>query len=392
MIGFRRTDTGVLANWWWTVDRVLLSCFVVMVGFGYIMSFAASPAVAHKLEIDAFHFVYRQLFFLSLSFIVAIGLSMLAPEHLRRLAFLGAIVALGGIILTLFGGDAVKGAKRWIRVFGFSIQPSEFLKPCFVVVVAWCFTLKNVRFNMPGTLMAFLLYVFVAVLLIMQPDIGQTVLLGLMWGVLFYLAGGSLATITGLSLVALIGGMGIYNNFAHVQSRVNRFLDPSSGDTFQTDKAMEAIQNSGLLGSGLGDGQVKFNLPDAHTDYVFAVAIEEGGMLFGLMIVSVFAVFILRAFWCLAQENRHWIQLTGIGLVTLIGLQTFINLGVNLNIMPAKGITLPFISYGGSSLLALSLTMGMILALTRKRFSERLAHIGAVQGADLSHQLEEVRA
>lgn len=389
MIGIGRTDTGLLANWWWTIDRLLLTCLALMIVFGYIMSFAAGPAVAQRLEIAPFHFVYRQLIFLSLSFIAAIGLSMLSPEQLRRLAFLGGLMAVLGIAMTLFDGDVIKGAKRWIRLFGFSVQPSEFLKPCFVVAIAWCFTLQNIRFNIPGTFLALLIYAICGGLLLLQPDIGQTVLLGLVWGGLFYLSGGSFAAISAFSLVGLVAALGVYHNFPHVQSRVARFLDPSSGDTYQTDRAMEAIQNGGLLGTGLGDGRVKFILPDAHTDYVFAVAAEEGGMLVGLMIIGIFAIFVLRALWCLSKEKRHWIQLAGTGLVALIGLQAFINLGVNMNLMPSKGMTLPFISYGGSSLLALSLTMGMILSLTRKRFSERLACIREVQNIDFSRQLEQ---
>lgn len=389
MIGIRRTDTGLLANWWWTVDRWLVVCLALMVVFGYLMSFAASPAVAQRLEIDSFHFVYRQLVFLSLSFVVAIGLSMLPPEQLRRLAFFGGVLAIGGVILTLFDGAEIKGARRWIRVFGLSVQPSEFLKPCFIVAVAWCFTLQNIRFNIPGTLLAFLLYLIVTILLVFQPDIGQMVLLSIVWGGLFYLSGRSIAAVSGFSLLGLIAGLFVFRNFPHVQSRISRFLDPSSGDTYQIDKSVEAIQNGGLLGTGLGDGKVKFILPDAHTDYVFAVAAEEGGMLVGLMIIGVFAVFVLRALWCLSQENRHWIQLAGTGLVGLIGIQAFINLGVNMNILPAKGMTLPFISYGGSSLLALSITMGMILSLTRKRFSERLAYVCEMQNADFSRQLEQ---
>ncbi len=367
MIGFSRTDKGMLANWWWTVDRWLLFGLLALIVLGFIMAFAASPSVAHRLELPTYHFAYRQFVFLFLSVIVALGVSIFPPDWLRRIAFIVGVVALLGMVVVLLGGDIIKGARRWIVIFGFSVQPSEFLKPCFIVAVAWCFALQNTRFNFQGQLLALLIYLVTAGLLLMQPDFGQTVLLTLAWIGLFFISGGSYALIAFMAFLGMCGIIAAFQFFPHVQIRLERFMDPSSGDNFQVNKAVEAIQNGGFLGIGLGDGKVKSVLPDAHTDYVFAVAAEEGGILLGMIIIGVFAAIVLRAMWRLQQERQHWIQLAATGLVIVFGLQSFFNLAINLNMAPAKGMTLPFISYGGSSLLALAFTMGMILSFTRKR-------------------------
>lgn len=383
MIGFRRTDTGILANWWWTVDRWLLFGMLALIGLGYIMAFASSPAIAHRLDMATYHFAYRQIIFLSAAFVIALGLSLCTPLLLRRLAFLFGIIALIGMGATILTGDIINGARRWLYIGGFSVQFSEFLKPCFVVAIAWCFTMQNTRFNMQGHIWAFALLLLAVGLLALQPDIGQSVLLALVWAGLFFLSGGSYAIIALLALVGLVVGLATYHHFDHVKNRVDRFLDPSSGDTYQADRALEAVQNGGLWGVGLGDGQVKHRLPDAHTDYVFAVATEEGGMLFGLLIIALFALLVLRVLYNLQSENRHWIQLSAAGLAGLLAVQSIINFAVNLNLVPSKGMTLPFISYGGSSLLGLSLTMGMILSLTRKRRGQK--SFGPVSIREIQH-------
>ncbi len=387
MIGLTRKDKGLLADWWWTIDRWLLLGLVVLVGLGFIMAFAASPAVAHRLELPTYHFAYRQLIFLILALIVAIGLSLLPAEWLRRVAFMVGLGALLGMLVTVLDTEAIKGAQRWIRVFGFSVQPSEFLKPCFVVAVAWCFSSYNTQFDFRGRLMAVMIYLLCASLLMLQPDFGQTVLLTVVWAGLYFVAGGSYAFLAFLSFFGMAGAVMAYRLMPHVKSRIERFINPDSGDNYQVERAVEAIQNGGFLGTGLGDGKVKSILPDAHTDYVFAVAAEEGGILFGMMIIAVFAAVILRACWRLQQERQHWIQLSGIGLVGLFGLQSIFNLAVNLNMAPAKGMTLPFISYGGSSLLALALTMGMILSLTRKRLPQGQFSSRGVTKVSLSKEL-----
>jgi len=337
-----------------------------LMGLGFIMSFAASPAIAQKLEINTYHFAYRQIAFLSLSLVVMIICSLFDPQHLRRWVMAAGVLALGGVVMSLVVGLEIKGSTRWLHVMGFSIQPSEFLKPCFVVAIAWCFALQNTRFNVPGRLLAFLLLAVVCGLLAMQPDIGQMILLACVWGGMFFLAGGSYAVIALLAFIGIGTALVLYHSFAHVRGRVDRFLDPSSGDTFQTDKALEAFQNGGLIGTGPGDGRIKHALPDAHTDYVFAVAAEEFGLLVGLLIIGIFALIIIRALLRLQESKDHWTQLAGSGLIMLFGLQTIINISVNLNLMPPKGMTLPFISYGGSSLLALAMTMGLLLSLTRR--------------------------
>lgn len=365
MIGFGRTDRHFLANWWWTIDRWLLLGIVSLMMVGFVMTFAASPVIAHRLEIDTYHFAYRQIIFLAMAFVGMIIVSLLEPVQIRRLAMGLGVLALGGVLLTLTIGSEIKGSTRWLRIMGFSLQPSEFLKPCFVVAVAWCFAMQNTRLDVSGRLIGFVLLIVTCFLLSLQPDIGQMILLTIVWTAMFFLAGGSYLFLSAMSMTGLGLLLFLYQSFPHFKFRVDRFLDPSLGGTYQTDKALEAFRNGGLFGTGPGDGKIKHVLPDGHTDYVFAVAAEEFGLVVGLLIICIFAAIILRCLMCLRDSRDHWVQLAGTGLIILFGMQTIINMAVNLNLMPPKGMTLPFISYGGSSLLALALTMGMVLALTR---------------------------
>ena len=311
--------------------------------------------------------------FLVLAAFVFLTVSMLDAIWIRRLAVLMLVGAIGGVVLTLFAGVTVKGASRWLHIFGVSIQPSEMLKPAFVVVVAWLLARQRARFKAHDIWYALALLIGCCLLLAMQPDFGQTILLALVWMCLFYLAGGSLKLIAGLSSVGLAAALYVYSTYPYFRSRIERFLDPSTGDTYQVDKAMDAIRSGGITGVGPGDGQVKSILPDAHADYVFAVAAEEGGLLMGGFIILTFAFLVWRALWALREENEHWVQLASAGLICLFGLQAIINLGVNLNLIPSKGMTLPFISYGGSSLLASAITMGMLVGLMRRRGTVHLS-------------------
>ena len=365
MIGFGRTDRHFLANWWWTIDRWLLLGIVSLMIVGFVMTFAASPVIAHRLEIDTYHFAYRQIVFLAMAFVGMITVSLLEPVQIRRLAMGLGVLALGGVLLTLTIGLEIKGSTRWLRLMGFSIQPSEFLKPSFVIAVAWCFTMQNTRLDVSGRLIGFALLIVTCFLLSLQPDIGQMILLTIVWTAMFFLAGGSYLFLSAMSLTGLGLLVFLYQSFPHFRFRIDRFLDPSLGGTYQTDKALEAFRNGGLFGTGPGDGKIKHVLPDGHTDYVFAVAAEEFGLVVGLLIICIFAAIILRTLISLRDSRDHWTQLAGTGLIILFGIQTIINMAVNLNLMPPKGMTLPFISYGGSSLLSLALTMGMILSLTR---------------------------
>ena len=368
-----RTSRNPIAKWWWTVDRQMVIGVMVLLGMGFFAAFAASPAVAQHIGKSTYYFANKQLVFLVLAAFVFVAVSMLDAIWIRRLAVLMLVGAIGGVVLTSFVGVTVKGASRWLHIFGVSIQPSEMLKPAFVVVVAWLLARQRARFKAHDIWYALALLIGCCLMLAMQPDFGQTILLALVWMCLFYLAGGSLKLIAGLSSVALAAGLYVYSAYPYFRSRIERFLDPSTGDTYQVDKAMDAIRSGGITGVGPGDGQVKSILPDAHADYVFAVAAEEGGLLLGGFIILTFAFLVWRALWALREENEHWVQLASAGLICLFGLQAIINLGVNLNLIPSKGMTLPFISYGGSSLLASAITMGMLVGLMRRRGTVHLS-------------------
>ena len=277
------------------------------------------------------------------------------------------------LALTLLVGPEIKGATRWIPILGFSLQPSEFVKPFFAVVAAWMFAAEKDSPGVPGTIIASALWLIIVALLLMQPDLGQSALVTAIWGAQFFLSGMSLVWVGLLAAVAVVGLIGAYFVLPHVAARINSFFDPAAGDRYQIDRSIEAFMNGGLFGRGPGEGTVKAQLPDSHSDFIFAVAGEELGMVACLIIVALFAFVVLRGFARLLQETNLFVLLAVSGLLVQFGLQALINMGSSLHLMPTKGMTLPFISYGGSSLLALSVGMGMVLALTRKRAGRELA-------------------
>ena len=364
---FSRTDRSAVAQWWWTVDRPMVIGVLLLFALGYIMAFAASPAVAQNIGKSTYYFANKQLVFLTLALGVFFVVSMLDVQQIRRLAVVLFAISVVGVIATLFVGVSVKGASRWLLIAGTSLQPSELLKPAFVIIMAWLFSRQQSQFGSKAAWLAFGLLLMMVFLLTRQPDIGQATLIILVWMCLYFLSGGPLKVLAMLGVLGVMAGSYFYATMAHVASRVDRFLTPSMGDTYQVDKAMDAIRSGGLIGVGVGDGRVKSILPDAHSDYVFAVAAEEGGLLFGCFILAVFGFLVWRGLSAMRDEQEHWIQLSASGLICLFGLQACINLAVNLNLIPSKGMTLPFISYGGSSLLASAITMGMLVGLMRRR-------------------------
>jgi cell division protein FtsW len=366
-MSFARTDQSAVAQWWWTVDRWTLLAIGALVGFGSLMVMAASPAVADRIGADNLHFVHRYFAVLPAAMLTMFAVSLLSPRAVRRLAAVGFLVSLILLAYTFIGGVEIKGARRWIEVPGFSLQPSEFVKPCFAVVAAWLFAQYRLNPSFPGHRIAILLYGLVVVLLLKQPDLGMAVVVSAVWFTQFFLAGLRLVWVaTGLATGAA-GLVGAYFAFPHVASRIDRFLDPQSGDSYQVERSMEAFANGGLWGRGPGEGTVKEYLPDAHADFVFAVAGEELGVIVCILIVALFAFIVLRGFSRLLQEGNLFVVLGATGLLVQFGLQAIINMASSLHLMPTKGMTLPFISYGGSSMLALGLGMGMALALTRRR-------------------------
>lgn len=367
MSTFDRTDTSILGRWWWTVDRWTLLALLGLMAFGAVLVLASSPAASERIGLPSFGLAQRQLILLPLAGLVMIAVSLLSPRAIRRLAVLGLAGALFLCILTLLVGVEIKGAVRWLSIFGFSIQPSELLKPCLAVVAAWMFAAQKQDPAVPGSIIAGALWLISALVLLLQPDVGQTFVVTAVWGFQFFLAGLPLIWVGGLAAFGILALFVAYQSLTHVEHRIDSFFDPGAGDRYQINRSMEAFANGGFLGRGPGEGTVKAYLPDSHSDFIFAVAGEELGLIACLLIVTLFAFIVLRGFSRAFQDNSLFVLLAAGGLLAQFGLQALINMGSALNLMPTKGMTLPFISYGGSSLMALALGMGMVLALTRRR-------------------------
>ena len=371
MIQVSRADTSTIGRWWWTVDRWTLAALLTLIGFGYVMMLAASPAVAERIGASSRNmFFIRQIVYLALAASVLVAVSMLSAKQVRLLAWLGLGGAVVMVAATLVIGVEIKGARRWLALPGFgSLQPSEFLKPCFAVVAAWLIAEGKMNGRWGATLLAIGMYIVIAGLLKGQPDIGMLLVVTAVFFAQFFVAG------LNLFFVGLVGALGVagagmaYVLFPHVQSRVHRFMDPAAGDNYQVTVALEAFGHGGLLGRGPGEGRVKNVLPDAHADFVFAVAGEEFGLVVCLLLLGLFAFIVVRGLMRLLGETDLFVVLASAGLLTQFGLQSFINMASSLHLIPTKGMTLPFVSYGGSSVLAIALGMGMLLALTRKRLS-----------------------
>ena len=361
-----RSDRSVLGRWWWTVDRWTLGVITVLLSIGVFLVQAASPAGASHLGESGFFFVEKHVGQLLIGVLIMLALSLMAPPQIRLAALIIIIVAFALVIATLYIGVEVKGARRWIHIPGMSIQPSEFLKPAFIVLAARLFSRQVEKPGFPGRWLAAGLYLMVVSVLISQPDMGMTILVSTVFLTQLLLSGVPLLLIGGLAAAGL-GCIGLgYIFLPHVASRIDRFLNPDSGDTYQITRSLEAFRNGGWFGVGPGEGQVKMTLPDAHTDFIFPVAGEEFGLFACIFIVALFGFIVLRGFWRLGKENNFFVFLAVAGLLVEFGLQAIINMGSALHLLPTKGMTLPFISYGGSSLLALSIAAGMLLGLTRK--------------------------
>ncbi|WP_428429283.1 putative lipid II flippase FtsW [Pararhizobium sp.] len=365
-----RAERGPVADWFWTIDRFFLATFILLMGIGFMLSFAASPAVAERLNLDSFHFVKRHAAFLLPSLAVMIGISFMTPRQVRRTAMILLVASLAMMVLALFFGAEVKGSRRWISLAGLSVQPSEFMKPAFVVVCAWLFSEHARQPEIPGNLFAILLFGIVAALLVAQPDLGQTILTTAVWGGMFFMAGMPWLWIVVLGGSAVGGLVVAYTLLPHVAGRIDRFMT-GEGDTFQVDTALQAIIRGDWFGQGPGEGIVKRIIPDSHTDFIFSVAAEEFGIVFCMVIVLIFAFLVMRGLSHAFRERNDFTRFAVAGLVLQIGIQSMINIGVNLQLLPAKGMTLPLISYGGSSMVAICVTAGFILALTRHRPEKR---------------------
>ena len=359
---------AVLSRWWRTLDKSVLTAVLILFSIGLLLGLASSPPLAEKNGLAPFHYVYRQAIFGSLALFSMAVFSMLPSKAIRRLGVIGFLlcfVALG--LLPFFGTDFGKGAVRWYGLGFASVQPSEFLKPGFIVTVAWLISASGQINGAPGRLWSFIITMLVVALLIIQPDFGQACLILFGWGIVYFVAGASFILLAALALMVLAAGSIAYSYSEHFAKRIDGFLSPDIDPRTQLGYATNAIQEGGFFGVGVGEGQVKWSLPDAHTDFIISVAAEEYGLLLVVLIILLFTWIVLASLIRLLRETDAFNRLAGSGLVAMFGIQAIINVGVAVRLFPAKGMTLPFVSYGGSSIIAMGITVGMLLALTRVR-------------------------
>ena len=368
---FARERKTPIAEWWWTVDKELLAAFALLLAVGVVLSFAASPPVAERLDLGHWHFIIRQAMFAALALPVLVVTSFLPPRAARFAALGVLVVSLALLWLTLRFGTEVKGAKRWISFMGQSIQPSEFVKPAFAVIGGWLFAEAMKQKGVPARAIATAIMLAIVAALLLQPDIGQSALVFATWGALLFVSGISWLIIIGLALVAIGGLFGAYVAFPHFAKRIDAFLNPEDGNTYQMDKARDSLLEGGWFGRGPGESMAKRLIPDAHADYIFSAAAGEFGIIFCMCLVGLIAFIVIRALLGAQRQADLFSRLAASTLAIQFGLQCSINLAVNLNLIPPKGMTLPFVSYGGTSMLAVAFGAGLMLALTRKKPEER---------------------
>ncbi len=384
-----RTDRSLLADWWFTIDRVLLAALLALAAAGSVLSLAASPAMALKRGFPTFYFFERHLAFTAIAVAILLAVSLASPAAIRRIALLLLVAGVAAMAAVLVIGPEINGARRWLRVAGYSLQPSEFAKPAFIVLAAWLLAETQRRDDMPATALAFGLLAVFEALLLLEPDVGQALLVAIVFGSMFVLAGGSLKLIAAMAVAGAAVGVMAYQTFPHVRARIDRFITPGSGDTFQTDRALQSFIEGGFLGRGPGEGTIKHVLPDAHTDFIFAVIAEEYGVLTCLVLVGLYALIVIRGLFHAIDARSPFVRLAVAGLALLIGVQAMVNIGVNVGLLPAKGMTLPFISNGGSSLLAIGISAGMLVGLTRGGRDDRRLRRGTAMPTTSREQQDQ---
>ena len=358
----------ILPKWWRTVDRWALSCVLMLFAVGLLLGLAASVPLAERNGFPPFHYVQRQAVFGALAIMAMLLTSMMSPNLVRRLAVIGFLLAFVALaLLPFFGTDFGKGATRWYSLGFASIQPSEFLKPGFVVAAAWMMAASLEINGPPGKAWSFALCLSIVLMLVLQPDFGQACLVLFGWGVMYFVAGAPMVLLVGMAAMVVIAGTVAYANSEHFARRIDGFLSPDVDPTTQLGYATNAIREGGLFGVGVGEGEVKWSLPDAHTDFIIAVAAEEYGLVLVMCIIALYTGVVVRSLLRLVRERDPFIRLAGTGLACMFGVQAMINMGVAVRLLPAKGMTLPFVSYGGSSVIASGIAVGMLLAFTRTR-------------------------
>jgi cell division protein FtsW len=357
---------NIFLKWWRGIDQQIVIALSILIGFSFMLVTTTSSAVAEKIGLMDNHFSSRQIIFLSVGSVLIIFLSSLDKKWIKRIGIIGFLISLASLILVKFYGHEVKGAIRWVRIAGFSYQPSEFMKPFFAVVIGWILSLRYQE-EFPSFRVCILLYFLVAGLLIIQPDFGMLILTTLVFTVQLFIGGLPFIWIFICGIAGLLGIVAAYFFLPHVTNRIDSFLDPANSENYQITKSISAFEHGGLYGKGPGEGSIKQHIPDSHTDFIFAVAGEEFGAIICVIIISIFAFIVLKTLIKLQNEKDRFTQIAAIGIITQFGLQTVINMGVTLNLLPTKGMTLPFISYGGSSTIAISIAVGMLLGLTKKQ-------------------------
>ena len=369
---FARTDRSAIASWWWTVDKGLLAAILVLAVFGVALVTTASPPVAIRIGADHTHFIIRHIVVIIPAIIMMLCISVLSHQTIRRMGTLLLGFSILCMVLVLFVGTEIKGAQRWIPLPGLSLQPSELAKPAFAIVAGWLIAHQKTDPRFKGYIFSAILYFVIVVLLILQPDFGMTVVLTCMFAAQIFLAGFPFRYLTIFAAIGVGGIFAAYFSLHHVRSRIDRFMNPESGDTYQVDKSLEAFANGGLFGTGPGQGTVKNTIPDAHADFIFSVAGEELGLLFVLIIVALYAFILLKGFNRLMESRDMFVVLAVGGILSMIGLQAFVHMGSALHLLPTKGMTLPFISYGGSSTLSVGISLGVVLGLTRRQVNSTI--------------------
>ncbi|GHU16596.1 cell division protein FtsW [Alphaproteobacteria bacterium] len=367
MFSFSRTDNGILGTWWWTVDRVMLFSFIIIIAIGILMAVSATPMVANHLGVERFYFFKRHLLYITPSLLIIFFVSTFDNSAIKKLALALFVASILLTALTLFVGTEIKGARRWISIGGFSLQPSEFSKPALTVLTAWMFAEERKNKAFRGRIIASFFLLINVFLLLLQPDIGMIVVTVAVWFGQLFLNGLSIVFVLAVIIFSVCGFILAYMFIPHVTTRVDKFLDPSIGDHYQINRSLEAFANGGVFGVGPGEGVIKKHLPDAHADFVFAVLGEEFGFFFCAFVVALICFVVVYGMIRILKENDLFPILASVGLLSQFGLQSFINIASALHLIPTKGMTLPFMSYGGSSMLAVSVLVGMILALGKRK-------------------------
>lgn len=363
-----RRGSGFVKRWWWSIDSLFLIFVLMVISIGAMLITTASPAVAERLGLSSFYFVKRQFIFLFLAVLLIVLISSFSEKIIKRFSLVGFLVFLALMVAVLFIGDEAKGAKRWITIYGFSLQPSEFIKPFFAVITGLILSERYTSSNLPSFTICSFLYLVIAILLILQPDIGMTISITAVTATQFFIAGLPIAWIIVTGGLTIFGAFGAYLFLPHVARRIDSFLNPKENENYQVEKSLEAYLNGGIFGKGPGEGTIKNVLPDSHTDFIFAVSGEELGSLFTSVIILLFFLIVLRGFLKIIKDNNLFYIYSTAGLLMYFALQSIFNIGVTLHIFPTKGMTLPFISYGGSSVLSFAIIIGISLNLTKKRY------------------------